>query len=77
MLVRGIVMLLTFDYLIIDWKLITGPWQFGKVEQGLVSLWIIKHIFRQKLSYIGFNGTGKQIRDVLFIEDFVNSYLFQ
>ena len=58
------------DYLIIRSGLITGPWQFGKVEQGLVSLWIIKHIFRQKLSYIGFNGTGKQIRDVLFIEDF-------
>ena len=58
------------DYLIIRSGLITGPWQFGKVEQGLISLWIIKHIFRQKLSYIGFNGTGKQIRDVLFIEDF-------
>lgn len=58
------------DYLIIRSGLITGPWQFGKVEQGLVSLWIIKHIFRQKLNYIGFNGTGKQIRDVLFIDDF-------
>ncbi len=58
------------EYLIIRSGLITGPWQFGKVEQGLISLWIIKHIFRQKLSYIGFNGTGKQIRDVLFIEDF-------
>ena len=58
------------DYLIIRSGLITGPWQFGKVEQGLISLWIIKHIFKQKLSYIGFNGTGKQIRDVLFINDF-------
>ena len=58
------------DYLIIRSGLITGPWQFGKVEQGLISLWIIKHIFKQKLSYIGFNGTGKQVRDVLFIDDF-------
>ncbi|MDC0896158.1 NAD-dependent epimerase/dehydratase family protein [Candidatus Pelagibacter sp.] len=58
------------EYLIIRSGLITGPWQFGKVEQGLISLWIIKHIFKQKLSYIGFGGTGKQIRDVLFIEDF-------
>ena len=58
------------NYLIIRSGLITGPWQFGRVEQGLVSLWIIKHIFKQKLSYIGFNGTGKQVRDVLFIDDF-------
>jgi CDP-paratose 2-epimerase len=32
------------DYLINRCGLITGPWQFGKVEQGLVSLWLWKHL---------------------------------
>ncbi len=49
--------------------LTSGPWQFGKVEQGLVSLWLWKHLNKKKLSYIGFNGTGSQIRDVLDIDD--------
>lgn len=49
--------------------LTSGPWQFGKVEQGLVSLWLWKHLHKKKLSYIGFNGTGSQIRDVLDIDD--------
>jgi len=65
------------NYLIIRSGLITGPWQFGKVEQGLISLWIIKHMFNQKLNYIGFGGTGKQIRDVLFIDDFCELVLKQ
>ena len=49
--------------------LTSGPWQFGKVEQGLVSLWLWKHLNNKSLNYIGFNGTGKQIRDVLDIDD--------
>jgi CDP-paratose 2-epimerase len=49
--------------------LTSGPWQFGKVEQGLVSLWLWKHLNKKKLNYIGFNGTGVQIRDVLDIDD--------
>ena len=49
--------------------LTSGPWQFGKVEQGLVSLWLWKHFTKQKLKYIGFGGTGRQIRDVLDIDD--------
>jgi CDP-paratose 2-epimerase len=28
------------------------------------------HYFRRGLSYIGFQGTGKQVRDVLHIDDF-------
>ena len=28
-----------------------------------------KHINKSKLSFIGHNGSGKQIRDVLFVED--------
>lgn len=48
---------------------IAGPWQMGKVDQGFVILWLAKHFFKRKLSYIGFGGEGKQVRDVLHIDD--------
>jgi len=58
------------DYLINRCGLITGPWQFGKVEQGLVSLWLWKHLNKDNnLFYKGYNGSGNQIRDILFIND--------
>ena len=49
--------------------IIAGPWQMGKVDQGVVTLWAISHLFQQKLNYIGFNGTGKQVRDMLHVKD--------
>ncbi|MCP4624057.1 MAG: NAD-dependent epimerase/dehydratase family protein [bacterium] len=48
---------------------LTGPWQFGKVDQGVVVLWAARHFFRQSLSYIGFGGLGKQVRDILHVDD--------
>ena len=58
------------DYLINRCGLTTGPWQFGKVEQGLVSLWLWKHLNKDNnLYYKGYNGSGNQIRDILFIND--------
>jgi len=48
---------------------IAGPWQMGKVDQGFIALWAAKHIFGGNLAYIGFGGSGKQVRDVLHIED--------
>jgi CDP-paratose 2-epimerase len=48
---------------------ITGPWQMGKVDQGVVVHWILCHLFERPLTYIGFGGTGKQVRDILHIED--------
>jgi len=58
------------DYLINRCGLITGPWQFGKVEQGLVSLWLWKHLNKDNnLYYKGYDGLGNQIRDILFIND--------
>ena len=56
-------------YIINRLGVISGPWQFGKQDQGFVSLWVWKHINRKKLSYIGFGGKGLQIRDVLHITD--------
>jgi CDP-paratose 2-epimerase len=48
---------------------ITGPWQMGKVDQGVFVLWVARHIFDRKLSYIGYGGTGKQVRDFIHIDD--------
>jgi len=48
---------------------LTGPWQMGKVDQGVVVLWVARHHFRQQLSYIGYGGSGKQVRDILHIND--------
>ena len=56
---------------------ITGPWQFGKVDQGVVVFWIAKHFWKQKLSYIGYGGTGKQVRDVLHVDDLYDLLLLQ
>jgi CDP-paratose 2-epimerase len=50
--------------------LLTGPWQMAKSDQGVMALWMAAHYFRRELSYIGFQGTGKQVRDVLHIDDF-------
>jgi len=46
-----------------------GAGQFGKAEQGIFSFWI--HSFREKkpLKYIGFGGSGFQVRDVMHPKD--------
>jgi CDP-paratose 2-epimerase len=48
---------------------VAGPWQFGKVDQGVASFWVMVHHFGLPLSYIGYGGTGKQVRDFLHIDD--------
>jgi CDP-paratose 2-epimerase len=48
---------------------ITGPWQMGKVDQGVVVLWMARHFWKAKLGYFGYGGTGKQVRDILHIHD--------
>ena len=50
---------------------LAGPWQMGKVDQGFIALWVARHLFEGRLSYIGFGGTGKQVRDLLHVEDLV------
>ena len=51
---------------------IAGPWQMGKVDQGVFTHWMLSHRFRQPLRYIGFGGGGKQVRDLLHVEDLVD-----
>lgn len=48
---------------------ITGPWQMGKIDQGVFVLWVARHIFGDQLSYIGYGGEGKQVRDFIHIDD--------
>jgi CDP-paratose 2-epimerase len=50
---------------------IAGPWQMGKVDQGVLTYWLLAHHFDRPLSYIGFGGNGKQVRDVLHVDDLV------
>ena len=59
-------------YIINRCGVLSGPLQFGKQDQGFVSLWIWKHLMKQKLQYIGYNGLGNQVRDVLHIDDLCN-----
>src|SRR5690606_37641735 len=51
---------------------IAGPWQMGKVDQGVFSWWLLSHLFGRDLAYIGHGGTGKQVRDLLHIDDLVD-----
>ena len=48
---------------------LAGPWQMGKVDQGVITLWVARHQFQQPLNYRGFDGYGKQVRDVLHVLD--------
>jgi CDP-paratose 2-epimerase len=50
-------------------SVLAGPWQMGKVDQGVFTLWVASHYFQRELQYIGWGGMGKQVRDVLHIED--------
>jgi CDP-paratose 2-epimerase len=48
---------------------IAGPWQMGKVDQGVFAHWLLSHRFGRPLTYIGYGGSGKQVRDLLHVED--------
>ncbi len=51
---------------------IAGPWQMGKVDQGVFSWWLLAHRFGRPLSYIGYGGSGKQVRDLLHVDDLID-----
>jgi len=48
---------------------LAGPWQMGRVDQGIVMHWASSHLFGWPLEYIGYGGAGKQVRDILHIDD--------
>ena len=41
----------------------------ARIVQGFVSLWMAKHYFKGELQYNGYSGSGKQLRDILHIND--------
>ena len=44
----------------------------GKVDQGVFTHWLLSHHLGRDLHYIGYGGSGKQVRDLLHIEDLVD-----
>ncbi|MEA2445735.1 MAG: CDP-paratose 2-epimerase [Thermoleophilales bacterium] len=51
---------------------VAGPWQMGKVDQGVFTHWVVSHYANRELSYIGFGGAGKQVRDLVHVDDLVD-----
>jgi CDP-paratose 2-epimerase len=51
---------------------IAGPWQMGRIDQGVFAYWLLAHYFGRPLEYLGFGGTGKQVRDLLHVDDLVD-----
>lgn len=48
---------------------LAGAGQFGTPDQGVFSYWIHAHARRRPLRFIGFDGMGKQTRDVFHPRD--------
>jgi len=51
---------------------IAGPWQMGRVDQGVFTYWLLRHHFGLPLGYIGYGGEGRQVRDLLHVDDLVD-----
>ena len=56
---------------------IAGPWQMGKADQGVFSLWMSRHLHGGALTYNGWGGRGKQVRDLLHVDDLADLVLLQ
>jgi CDP-paratose 2-epimerase len=48
---------------------LAGAGQFGTAEQGIFSFWVHAYAEKQPLKYIGFDGTGRQVRDMFHPDD--------
>lgn len=48
---------------------LSGAGQFGTAEQGIFSFWMHAHREGRPLRYIGFDGSGHQVRDCLHPRD--------
>ena len=77
LLIKEFSYLFNIKYIINRLGVISGPWQFGKQDQGFVSLWVWRHFKKGKLFYKGFGGKGNQKRDVLHIDDVCKLIILQ
>lgn len=48
---------------------IAGAGQFATAEQGIFSFWVGSWAARRPLTYLGFDGSGSQVRDALHPDD--------
>lgn len=44
---------------------IAGAGQFGRIDQGIFSFWIYSWLRKNPVKYVGFGGSGKQVRDAV------------
>ena len=56
---------------------LAGAGQFGRPDQGIFAYWINAWLGRRPLKYIGFGGTGHQVRDCLHPRDLLPVLLKQ
>src|SRR5262249_23199144 len=56
---------------------LAGAGQFGKADQGIFSFWLHSCKWKRPLKYIGFGGSGHQVRDCLHPRDLASLVLMQ
>lgn len=56
-------------YVINRFGIISGRGQFGVQQQGIISYWLKQYLTKSKLTYFGYGGLGKQVRDALHVDD--------
>lgn len=56
---------------------LAGAGQFGTPAQGIFAYWLNAHLRRKPMSYIGFGGTGHQVRDAMHPQDLCDLLLRQ
>ena len=56
---------------------LAGAGQFGRPDQGIFAYWINSWLRRRPLKYIGFGGTGHQVRDCLHPRELMPALLKQ
>jgi CDP-paratose 2-epimerase len=49
--------------------ILAGSGQFGKADQGIITYWMHRFLYRHPLRMLGFQGSGAQVRDCLHPED--------
>jgi CDP-paratose 2-epimerase len=56
---------------------LAGETQFGVPEQGIYSFWVRAYASRRPMKYLGFGGTGHQVRDAVHPQDLAELLLRQ
>lgn len=69
LLIREYADVYDFPALVFRFGVLAGPWQMGKLDQGFTALWVARHMAGRGLDYVGYGGTGHQVRDVLHVAD--------